>query len=177
MEEYTAKNGIIHILDPEMGLSIETPFIDDDLPVELPDSSSSNIRISRDSNGVLYEAFLEKDGKKHGQWVLYYPSGKLKMSSYYENGVLHGPSVFYSEKGILLAKSYFIHGEREGKCYWYYPNGHLYSVQRFQSGSWEGKQEYLHPNGALKTLLQYSAGKLEGTPQLYDSAGNPQSTR
>lgn len=171
METYSYDNNMLILIDDELSLSIQLPFT----PTMLPDKPNEDQRIEnqwvvqtvRNEEGVLEQAYLEKDSIIDGQCLFYYPSGKPKMELFYLNSTLHGPTTFYSEEGNILARRWFVHGKKQGKSWWYYPSGALYSLQRFKDDVWHGKQEYFYQDGSPKTIMQYNQGELDKNVQLF----------
>lgn len=175
MDKYSLENGFLTLVDEELGLSFKEPFA----PMKVPTNPEQDqelkggylVKTSSIEEGILEGAYIEKEGKPDGQYLLFYPSGALKMETFYLSGALHGPSTFYNEDAVILTKSWFFHGKRQGKSYWYYPAKQLLSLQRFINGQWHGKQEYYYSDGTLKTIMHYNQGKLEGLTQLYSPKG------
>lgn len=176
IETYLFNDGQLIITDPELGIS----FYEEYAPILVPGkrkdgkklSEAHLLRVIHREGHPIEECYVEKEGKKDGQFILLYPSGKKKTESYYVDDKLHGPSTFYQEDGKVLAKSWYIYGKKQGKSFWYYPSGSLYSIQRFLNGLWHGQQDYFFDNGNQKTLMTYHHGKLEGKVLLYSSNGN-----
>lgn len=176
MDSYAFENGLLKLIDTEIGLSLEEPFT----PVTVPPKPVNGkratkghvVRVRCFDDDSIDEAYMEKDEVPNGQYLLFYPSGATKMESYYVQGQLHGPSTFFQESGQVLTKSWFIHGNRQGKSWWYYATGALYSIQRFHDNLWHGRQEYYYADGTLKTVMHYTHGVLNGAVRLYASTGN-----
>jgi len=55
------------------------------------------------------------DGKKHGVFREWWPSGKQKIDARYEHGVQHGPSVTYYENGTKQEEGRYSKGLRLGQ--------------------------------------------------------------
>jgi hypothetical protein len=161
---YSLKDQMLTIVDPELGLDIHQPFD----PIQVPKRPQNGqklkdgceLKVFFNERWTISECYIEKNGKPHGQCLLYYPSGTIKQEVFYLEGRLHGPSTFWSEKGMILAKSWFMEGKRQGKSQWYYPSGAIYSIQRFRDGLWEGQQEYFDEKGQVKRLMNYHKGRL-----------------
>jgi antitoxin component YwqK of YwqJK toxin-antitoxin module len=119
-----------------------------------------------------FEAIVGRlKGKRHGQALHFYPSGKVKAEAFYANGHLHGPSSFYSEEGMLLARNWFINGKREGISLFLYADGNVYSILTYHDGQPEGQHDYYYSDGLLKTRENYVDGVLDGAVQLFYSNG------
>lgn len=175
MDIYKAKGGKITLIDEELGLEFMETYEHAKVPPNPKYKQSLRnghaVNVERNEEELITEAFIEKDGKKHGQYLSYYPDGNVKAECYYKEGILHGPSTVFGKDGDVLANTWFINGKRQGKSHWYHANGALYSLQRYLNDSWHGKQEYYYPNGTMKTLMNYSHGKLQGRCVLYNEKG------
>lgn len=162
---YQVKDGHIDIRDKDMGLVIKICFEPHMLPKgtlkegkQLDDGCV--LRVVVDNDCRVSESYIEKNGVRQGQCLLYYPKGKIKAESFYDKGVLHGPSSFWSDTGVLLSLMWFIHGVSQGKAIDYYATGELCRIQRFVDGALDGRQEYFNKDGVVNSVLVYSKGKL-----------------
>ena len=100
-------------------------------------------------NGVIVgEGIVKKNGKKDGDWVLYYPSGKKLGEGKFKNGKKVGQWKFYFENGLL---------ESEG----------IYTQDGKQDGLW--KEYYSH--GGLAEEINYYEGIYDGMCTVYDDSG------
>jgi antitoxin component YwqK of YwqJK toxin-antitoxin module len=43
-----------------------------------------------------------REGKLHGEVVLYWPNGKMKRKCSFQNGVRHGLDQMWNEEGVLV---------------------------------------------------------------------------
>lgn len=119
--------------------------------------------------GIDYaEGFPENTLRRE---ALFYPSGQLKVETFYREGLIHGPSLFYAENGRVLAHSWFLNGRQEGKMWTYYATGPLHSLQLFYKGLKVGLHHYFYPSGLLKSLLPYKEGNLHGQVLLFSPSG------
>lgn len=179
MSTYTMEEGFLTIEDPELNLFVKEAHSPLKIPFplslekDLQDIASRHtLRVIKGKRNKIIEAYIEKDGLKNGQCLVFHPDGSIKQESFYTEGKLHGFSVFYGLQQQVLTKSWFIRDQQEGRSHWYYAEGPLYCIQRFRNGLWENKQEYFYPDGKLKTLMNYSQGKLHGTSIEYSPEGS-----
>ena len=173
---YKIENRSIHILDPELGLDITAPFDPQMIPEDLSVTDKSSFQRRVDVKGNLLAIWYEKNGKKEGQEIHFFPNqfeGKLVKSSvcYYCNGLLHGPSMFYYPDGRDLLSTWYIHGLIEGRRYQWFPCGAVAFQERYRSGVMEGMQLYYTREGVVKTKLPYSQGLLNGQVVLFWEEG------
>jgi hypothetical protein len=155
---YLYKNEIYVINDPELGMNVHEKFAPTLLPkgdfsgTTLSDGSTLKTVFNKDL--VHCESYLEKAGKLHGQWQLYFPNGDVKQEGFYKDGKLHGPVRFYGPQRQLLAESWFFEGERQGSSWWNYPEGMIYSAQKYKDNEWIGPQEYYNRDTTLRTRIE-----------------------
>lgn len=169
-ERYEMTRGHLVIVDPELEIGIQESFSLPFLPLSAKISSVSKdfeAVWNRDSQGALESACLKKDGLLHGQFLQFYPSGKLKGECFYREGKLYGLSSFFSEENTLLSATWFYDGVPVGKSRQYYRGGPLYSLQRYKKGKLHGKQEYFYEDSAIKSSLMYREGELHGGVELF----------
>lgn len=84
---------------------------------------------------VVYEGDLKKsiqqyiDGVDYGNWVFYFPNGKIETKGKFRNGVRIGKWKYYYESGSLKqVSSYSRTGQRSGKWIEYQENGDIINV-------------------------------------------------
>ena len=65
-----------------------------------------------DGTAKTFEPYFE--GKLHGEAVLYWPNGKLKRKSQFQNGVRQGLDQMWSEEGKLVDKGSYEKGKPVG---------------------------------------------------------------
>jgi antitoxin component YwqK of YwqJK toxin-antitoxin module len=149
-------------------------------------------------NGVLLEKYtrLKSNLARHGLYTAYFPNGKPKEESWYENDTLHGQRKLFYENGQLKITENYEHGAFVGKFLSYYENGktdqegqyvnnemaglwkryydtgELMEEVRFEHNEENGLFKEYHKNGKLKTEGTYRAGDFEqGELKKYDITG------
>jgi antitoxin component YwqK of YwqJK toxin-antitoxin module len=161
--DYLKENGLLVIDEPELNLHLEDTFHPQKAPQEL--------YASLGQGGQATAIVGEKGGKAHGQTLYFYPSGRVRIESNYEEGALHGPWLYFAESGNILVRSWFVKGQRQGRSCYYYDDGQLYSVQTYRHGVSHGHWLYYYPDGTLKTEQHYVDGCLHGNVRLYYPSG------
>ena len=131
-------------------------------------------------------------GYETGQFIYYYPSGKIQskinftekaslaaIKTYYENGVLkatgfyrnkkkHGTWKYYSpEKGNLVSEENYSNGIKNGPWKMYYPNGQIASEVIWDNGLRNGAWKEYYENGQLKLSATFVEGKMVGSYTAY----------
>ena len=81
-------------------------------------------------NGLIYKKFTDvpftgsvtgqwqgqfTDGKKDGEWKIYFKDGQLKTKGKYKDGNQHGMFEEYYRNGQLFKKGNYINGKEEGR--------------------------------------------------------------
>ncbi|MBL4898834.1 MAG: hypothetical protein JKX76_04190 [Colwellia sp.] len=61
--------------------------------------------------GRLLRTAMYKNGKKEGEGIGYFRSGKVSMRTIYENGKADGVGQVYNRKGKIIRCNYYIQGE------------------------------------------------------------------
>jgi antitoxin component YwqK of YwqJK toxin-antitoxin module len=70
-------------------------------------------------SGVKYREGTVKDKTMaHGNWKIYYPSGKLQIEATYKDNILHGAYTSYFEDGTIESKGVCLNGLEHEK--WFY---------------------------------------------------------
>jgi antitoxin component YwqK of YwqJK toxin-antitoxin module len=156
---YLAEKGLFVIDEPKLELRINAKFQPETVPDHLLPCGGQESKV--------VAIIGKKWGKEHGQTLWFYPSGSIKIDSYYEEGELHGPWSYFAESGNLLVKSWFVYGQRQGRSCYYYHSGQLYSIQTYRQDQPHGQWRYYYQDGTLKTLENYDDGSLHGVVQLY----------
>jgi len=138
-------------------------------------------------NGQLKYKGQFKDGYEIGQFIYYYPSGKIQskmnftekgtlaaISLFYENGTQkatgfyrnkkkHGSWKYYdSETGSLVSEENYSNGIKNGIWIVYYPNGKVVSEVTWQNGLRNGPWKEYFDNGQIKLSATFIDGKMAG---------------
>ncbi len=104
------------------------------------------------SDGVLkMEYRINKDNKKDGQELVYYPSGKLHSKFMFKDGKQEGESVWYYESGKPYDVKNYVDNEIQGIRKTFYDDGKIKSEQNFiASQPQPGLKEYANNGKLLK---------------------------
>ena len=166
-EMYEVKNGIMKIIDPELGIS----FIDTKpLGPKVSDceNKKSQFEIREVIKGKkLLEKAVFSNGKKNGQSLYFRSDGSLLLESYYREGNLHGPSKSFDTNEECLSTAWFIEGKRQGKVIFQ----RIQSTKFYVDGLEHGLQKYYFTDGTIKAEIPYTHGLLNGQVRLYYPSG------
>ena len=86
------------------------------------------------NNSQLWIKSNYKNGKRHGEWIRYYASGKLHIKINYKEGKTEGEYLFYNQDGTLKKKGNFKFGKKNGKQFEYNKSGQLLKTEIFKDG-------------------------------------------
>ena len=99
-------------------------------------------------------------GRKHGEFRLYYETGKLEIEGRIENNRNTGIWKYYYSNGKLESEGYFKNDLVDGKWIWYYENGELKEVSEFKEGKRNGKSFLYDEKGNIISENIYVDGKI-----------------
>lgn len=66
-------------------------------------------------NGQTKQVGSQVDGRNHGMWIWYYPSGKKKIQGSFEHGEREGVWITFSESGDTLIKANYLNDKLNGR--------------------------------------------------------------
>ncbi len=96
-----------------------------------------------------------KNGKREGEWFLYFGDGNLLSNYNYKDGKKDGEWLEYHENGQLKIKRNYKDGKLEGESLWYHKNGQLESRGNFKDDEKEGEWSHYRSNGKLWRKYYY----------------------
>ena len=114
----------------------------------------SNVPFTGKTTGRIQRSY--KDGKPHGEWLVYYDDGQLWYKENYKDGELHGEQIYYWSNGILSSKSNYKNGKSHGDDLEYYENGNLRFKGKYKNNKRVGKWFFYQENGELKETKEYT---------------------
>jgi antitoxin component YwqK of YwqJK toxin-antitoxin module len=101
-------------------------------------------------------------GKKHGEEIEYYPSGKLRWKRPFRRGVKEGRHVGWWENGRKMFEYRFHKGEYAGTTREWYPTGAPAREGRYLNGVEAGLQRAWRENGTLYSNYEARGGRNYG---------------
>ena len=122
-------------------------------------------------DGSLKSKGLLIDGKKEGQWEVFFPNGNPNAIENYEKGELEGECKYFHPGGKLKSRQNWTKGYQEGEAEYYFENGNLYRKGKFEQGLYHGKWETYHENQSLRQKGSYNMGSPSGRWDFYDEGG------
>lgn len=118
----------------------------------------------KDNSGKVSEQYHrdKKNGKKEGQYIQYYPSGKKFEESFYANDQLQGVRTLYYENGKVQVIEHYNQGQFEGDYQSFYENGQLKVQYKYKRNVIEGKLMGYYDNGQLKEIVSFKDNEENG---------------
>ncbi len=82
----------------------------------------------------LSEGIVDEQGRKVGNWIDYYVSGKKKAVGTYLDNKRSGQWTYYFENNKIEQKGKFIRGKFDGLWMWYHANGLVWREESYFNG-------------------------------------------
>jgi|GEM_PF-213935 len=118
---------------------------------------------TRDVNGVIYHIadgtpFTGKmkdmkdrhyylDGRPHGKWIKFHPSGSIKSIENWSEGRLNGKYTIYQEDGKKIMETTYLNGKDNGQYILYHTNGKIKMRGQMRNGQAYGVWDHYDENG------------------------------
>jgi uncharacterized protein len=116
-------------------------------------------------NGDLHVVGKSRKGKREGEWICYYPDGKIEWTAFFKDGTENGETTYYDKEGFWK-KSRLKNGIREGKytSYFYdwFDSVKCYINGNYVHGIEEGLWTKTDTSGVLLVEMTYVKGKAIG---------------
>lgn len=89
-------------------------------------------KVKGSEEGCKYE-FSYKDGRRHGETIIYYENGNILFKRNYKDGKKHGEYIAYYENGNLKYKINYKNGNKDGWDFEYDESGKPTSKERYEN--------------------------------------------
>ncbi|PVH25403.1 toxin-antitoxin system YwqK family antitoxin [Sphingobacterium corticibacter] len=114
------------------------------------------------------------DGKKQGEWKVYYLNGQLKSLENYTNDTLDGKVFYYGPNGILRSKASYKMGVAVDSFIMYHTNGNINLAEwRDDRGKSQGVFRVYYDSGQLSQIGTKKDGHFEDTCRTFYKNGKP----
>lgn len=111
------------------------------------------------SNGnLMYKGYF-LNGVPTGEFLRYYPNGKLKAKMNYSSAFVMAS--LYNEKGLILAKGRYVNKQKDS-IWLFYKNNKIVGEEEYRNGVLNGKVKKFFPNGKLADIKEYKNGRKDG---------------
>ena len=111
------------------------------------------------------------DGKKEGIRKLFFPGGKVKSETTFQNNIPKGHAKVYYSNGNLSEEGNWRNGGWDGIYKYFYEDGNQCYEWNFKDGKREGEQKYFHPNGELNYIGVWKDGNESGVLKEFNESG------
>ena len=151
---------------------VSGPGIPEGAITEPYDDGSGLILVSiNNASGELAAQGNYLNGKKHGNWTEFHPSGLISTVVHYENGKREGLSIVVDNTGQVLESTNYHNDEKHGMSKTYVRN-RVKSESPYVEGKIEGIVRVYYDNGTLMEQGVYKNGQRHGMSKWYDQGGN-----
>ncbi|MCX7637900.1 MAG: hypothetical protein N2044_08660 [Cyclobacteriaceae bacterium] len=127
-------------------------------------------RYFNEADGTLSSEGEYAEGRKNGEWVSYYPSGKVSVRGNYEQGEPSGTWNYYHENGQISSSGAFVQGRRDGYWISFSPDGKKTCEISLVNGM--GVYQEFYPSGKLKVSGKLADDQREGEWIFYREDGS-----
>jgi antitoxin component YwqK of YwqJK toxin-antitoxin module len=98
-----------------------------------PDSSYTGDFQERYDNGIIKFKGYYRFGKRHGQWLSFYPSGNQWSEMFYDKGKMQGSNTTYYNNGKIRYKGFYKESLRDSVWEFYDTAGVLIQIIKFKN--------------------------------------------
>ena len=113
-------------------------------------------------NVLLGEGIVDEEGRRQGDWKLYFPSGELRAEGAYVDGLKEGPWIFYHPEGKVAQKGAYRNDLPQGDWRWYFKSGETHREEGFRKGREDGMFIEYDENGTVIHQGEYVDGEKNG---------------
>lgn len=132
--------------------------------------SLASVEEKNSSGTLLLEGHLFNN-KRSGNWIDYYPDGKVHLVVSYVDGKKEGPYLEFDESGQITAKCDY-HNDLRNGMYRAYNYGRVTEESTYVDGHLEGPMKKYYPDtGTIMEESTYKNGTMDGTAKWYDQDG------
>ncbi|MFN3871776.1 MAG: toxin-antitoxin system YwqK family antitoxin [Ignavibacterium sp.] len=127
------------------------------------DSTSSVPFTGRHKSRVMDKVieYEVKDGIKHGDFILYYPNGKIEMQGKLVNDKNEGEWKYFLPDGTLQTVGVYVNDLPESTWTWFYQDGKIFEQGNFRNGIRIGEWKTFDQYGKLRVLRKFENGEVK----------------
>lgn len=108
-----------------------------------------------------------------GDYMRYYPDGKVHSSQQLVYGDMHGSYYLLHPNGNKGLEVDYTFGEKNGRWTEYFMDGKLHEAEQFKDDERHGESKIYRNDGSLFKSEQWMDGERHGASTQYDEKGNP----
>ena len=90
-----------------------------------PDSLYTGSYVDKYPNGITKFTGYFRFGKRHGQWLSFYPDGSAWSEMHYDKGLRHGPNITWFENGRKRFEGFYRDDRQDSVWRYYDSSGRL----------------------------------------------------
>ena len=90
-----------------------------------PDSTYTGTYTDKYASGIIKFQGFYRFGKKHGQWMSFYPNGLMWSELHFDKGLRHGPNMTYFESGTKRYTGFYKNDKQDSIWSYYDSTGKL----------------------------------------------------
>lgn len=120
---------------------------------------------------ILGHEYFQIDGKKEGEYRMYWSNSNLMAIHNYIDNVIDGPYFYWNKNGILLYIDNYKNGVQNGPYIEFRDNGSKWIDGFHLAGNRHGVWKYFWENGVLYRECYYQNGQLQGRNYEYTQTG------
>lgn len=142
--------------DSEQPLVLKNGLLYKDSTATLPFTGRHKSKVM--DKVIEYEV---KDGIKNGDFILYYPNGKIEMKGKIVNDKNEGEWKYYLPDGTLQTVGIFVNDVPESTWTWYYQDGKIFEQGNFKNGIRIGEWKTFDQYGKLRVSRKFEKGEVK----------------
>lgn len=151
-------------------------------------AKAKSVITSYHENGGIYQYLEVENGRAHGFYKEWYPSGNLKIVAHILEGlgdvseicmnswIFDKECLAFDENGQLMAKILYDKGDLSGLSTYYYPNGTIKKTTPYIKNILHGEEIYYDEKGEKIGFFQYKNGIKNGKCVYSGSSSCPKFT-
>ena len=105
------------------------------------------------------ENYIVFNGRREGEYKMWYKNGQLLEQCTYANGKLEGEHKIWCENGQLWEQCAYLDGKEKGEYKSWYTNGQFFTQCTYVNGKLEGECKIWHRNGQFIKKCFYVNGE------------------
>lgn len=127
------------------------------------DSTSTKPFTGRHKSKVLDKVieYEVKDGIKNGDFILYFPNGKIEMKGKIINDKNEGEWKYYLPDGTLQTSGFYLNDLPESTWTWFYQDGKIFEQGNFKNGVRIGEWKTFDQYGKLRVARKFENGMVK----------------
>lgn len=98
-----------------------------------PDSTYTGDYIDKYPNGIVKFRGFFRFGKRHGQWMSFFPTGLAWSEMHYDKGLRQGPNIAYYENGKKRYEGFYKNDQRDSVWTYYDSTGVVLERLQFRN--------------------------------------------